>query len=247
MNNLSEMYIMKGGFKNVPLKNFYSFIFEKYQSKQDLICELVKKFITDILAKKTDKITNSGIWSYIHSLSNADELNRYPTFLRASSSHASLSYYLAKNLVSMTESYGLEYFKSSDKSMVEYYFFDSEIEEFVGVLILMKSLLLPYNSYKVILSSTEKEYIGRGYGSKMYLTALDNVAYLMSDTGLYTDSLNIWVNYLPKKVNVWAILESGTYHKGDVVPISRNKFLDPSKVSSYIASKNYNKIPKILS
>jgi hypothetical protein len=69
----------------------------------------------------------------------------------------------------------------------------------------------------------------------------------MSDTGLYTDSLNIWVNYLPKKVNVWAILESGTYHKGEVVPINRNKFLDPSKVSTYIASKNYSKIPKILS
>jgi hypothetical protein len=242
-NNLTEMQTYTGGFDTNALQHFYKFIFITFDNDKDKVTKLVKRFIKEQLASSTKKVTDSGIWSYIHRLSiGGRDLSSYPKFLKKTSTHGSLSYFLASNLLQLKESYGLSYFRYKERSFHKYFFFDSEIEEFVGLLEVSETLTLPYNSYKVVLSAVEKEYIGRGYGSKMYLTVLNNVDYLKSDQSLYSDSLNIWVNFLPKMVNTWAKLYD------DKIPVKTDlkSHINPELVDYYFASKIRNSPPSKL-
>lgn len=241
-NNLNEMQTYKGGFDTNALKHFYKFIFKKFSNDEDRVTDLVIRFIQDELARSTKKVTKSGIWSYIDRLGDGIDLDIYPKFLKRTSTHGSLSYFLAKNLVELKESYGLSYFRFKERGFYDYFFFDPEIEEFVGILQVSQALSFPYDSYKVVLSSVEKEYIGRGYGSRMYLTLLDNVDYLRSDQSLYTDSLNIWVNFLPKMVHTWAKL----YDDKKPVKIDLKSHINPELVDYYFSSKKRSVPPSKL-
>lgn len=239
-NPLNEMQTYKGGFDTKALKHFYKFIFKTFGQNEDKVTDLVIRFIEEELARSTKKITKSGIWSYIDKLGDGIELDSYPKFLKRSSTHGSLSYFLAKNLVELKESYGLLYFRYKERGFYDYFFFDPEIDEFVGILQVSQALTFPYNSYKVVLSSVEKEYIGRGYGSRMYLTVLDNVDYLKSDQSLYTDSLNIWVNFLPKMAHTWAKL----YDNKIPVKLDLKSHINPELVDFYFASNKRQNPPK---
>lgn len=238
--NLREMQVYSGSFDTNALQRFYKFIFKSFGERTEEVTELVMRFITEQLAKSTEKVTESGIWSYIDRLADGVNISSYPKFLRRTSTHGSLAYFLASNLLPLKESYGLEYFMTNDKTFYSYFFFDPEIEEFVGVLEISRTMQLPYNSYKVILSSVEKEYIGRGYGSRMYVTVLDKVDYLKSDESLYTDSLNIWVNFLPKVSKVWAKLSE----EDKFIEVNLSTHTNPELVDFYLASKKRIRPPK---
>lgn len=199
--------------------------------------------MSEVVGKDIKKVDDSVLLKYFEDLSTLDSteyLNDFPKILRKSSVYCSLAYYLAKNIYKMNQYEGLEYIKLKSGTSINYFFFDPEIEEFIGIIDIQKTLLLPYNSYSVNLSQLEKEYIGRGYGSRMYLCILDNVDYLRSDSGLYMDSLNIWVNYLPKKVNVWAVLDNDKIKRMDT-----KKFISPDNVKYFVGSKKRSELKSV--
>jgi hypothetical protein len=120
-------------------------------------------------------------------------------------------------------------------STITYWFFDPEIKDFIGRISVSDNENYPSPSYQVGVSSVDPVFIGRGYGNKMYLTVLNDCEYLISDTVLFNDSLNIWTNVLPKYVNVWA------RYGDEFIPIKK-KFVNPENVKYYIASKKHNDI-----
>ena len=68
----------------------------------------------------------------------------------------------------------------------------------------------------------------------------------MSDDTLYPDSLNIWVNYLPNKVNVWAKLYEEDSNTGSqIVQLTSQKFINPDKIDKFIASSSKTNPPNI--
>jgi hypothetical protein len=117
---------------------------------------------------------------------------------------SSFIYYLAKNTMGLKKYDDLEYLKKNDI----YFFFDSVLEDYVGFIKCNKlkdiiSLKIPIkkSALVVYVSAIHPTFKGKGYGKKMYLAVIEDAGCLISDQGLYSESLNIWVNVLPKNVN----------------------------------------------
>lgn len=136
---------------------------------------------------------------------------------------ASFLYFLAKKYSKLKQGIELEYMITKDPytSIKEYYFFDPLLKICIGKINIKKLKEFPGKSYKVALSGVEEELIGTGYGTKMYLTVINNVDYLASDMTLFSGAYRMWKHVLPKYVNVW-----GVYSKNG---ISRFEKLSPEK------------------
>jgi hypothetical protein len=66
----------------------------------------------------------------------------------------------------------------------------------------------------------------------MYLTLLDEYTWLISDTSLYNDSLNIWVNVLPKYATVGYINEYDNLMK-----LTSMKNINKNDIKRFVATK----------
>jgi len=119
---------------------------------------------------------------------------------------------------------------------IAYIFFDLELQESIGFIRINES----HNNREyfeiplVEVSSLDKEIKGYGYGKEMYLSLLDDVDVLGSDKYLAKESLNIWVNVLPKYVYVFAKLHGKS---GFVSTMGKNK-PNYTEVERYFATKN---------
>jgi len=251
---LKELYVAQGKFDVKPVIYFYRHIFKKiFSKKRKKVLEITRQFFKNELGVSVDKWNDDQLETYFLDIrdnqsmgTNWDINKNYPKVFRKPSTIVSLSYSLIKNLLEVYEFEGLEYVKEIENPYNRFYFFDPEIQEFVGYVETQKSLSLPGKSMKVVLSGVEKEYVGRGYGSRMYLCIINQFDYLMSDDTLYPDSLNIWVNYLPKMVNVWAKLhELDSDNKPQIVQLTSKKFINPDEIDKLIASSNKDTPPKI--
>jgi len=251
---LKEIWVAEGKFNIHPVVLFYRYLVDDVlQNKKKKILKLVRLFFKEELGSNIDKWSDDAIEFYLSDIKNNEtssigwnSLKGYPSFFKKPSTIVSLSYFLMKNLFKVYEFEGLEYVKNVDNPFYKFYFFDPEIQEFVGYLETRKSLLLPGKSMQVILSAVEKEYVGRGYGSRMYLCIINQVDYLMSDSTLYPDSLNMWVNYLPRKVNVWAAtyeLDSNSERK--IVQLSPKNFVKSDNIEYLVASAVRTEPPKL--
>lgn len=236
---LDEIYVVPGKYDYDPVQRFFKeIILPKMRKSEKKIISLTKMFFKKELWKSFKEVDGDFFYRYLMSIEDKT-LSGFPKIMRKSSTLVSLAHYLATNLLQLNEFEGLKYYKSIHSPYHSYYFFDSEIDEFVGYMELQKALSLPGNSLKVNLSSVEKEYIGRGYGSRMYLCVINQVDYLQSDDTLYPDSLNMWVNYLPKKIFVWAKLNEGGY-----VQLTPNNFVSSDRIDKLIASAKKTKPPR---
>jgi len=246
---LKEISVLDGKYNTKPLEYFYTLLLPNIlEDKSKKVCQLVREFFKYEMGVKINKWSDKLVLKYLKDIKNTNIPVDFPTIFRKSSTISSLSYHLAKNLFKINEFQGLEYVKQSELERYRFFFFDPEIQEFVGYFETRKSLQLPGKSMKVLLSAVEQEYIGRGYGSRMYLCVLDQTDYLASDDGLFLDSLNIWVNYLPKKVNVWAELDEvspDNNHEPSLVKLSTKTFINPDKIAKLFASSTQN-IPPTL-
>jgi hypothetical protein len=251
---LKELYVAQGKFDIKPVIYFYRYLIKNVlDKKKKKVFEITRLFFKNELGISIKKFNDDQLETYIRDIGDNESggtrlniLRGYPKVFRNPSTIVSLSYFIAKNLFKVYEYEGLEYVKIVDNPLNGFFFFDPEIKEFVGYFETKKSLSLPGKSMKVVLSAVEKEYVGRGYGARMYLCILNQIDYLMSDDTLYPDSLNMWVNYLPTKVNVWAKLyEEDSNNGSKIVQLTSQKFINPDKIDKLIASSNKNNPPKI--
>lgn len=114
-----------------------------------------------------------------------------------------------------------------------YFFFDGELKDYVGFIKCSKlkdkdffQSPIKKSALCVDISAVDKAFKGMGYGKKMYLAVIEDAGCLLSDTGLYPESLNIWVNVLPKIVeyvgyideygNLKKITNKNNFDRGDV-------------------------------
>lgn len=262
-NLLKELYVAQGKFDVNPVIYFYRHILKDIlNKKKKRVFEITRLFFKNELGLSVKKLNDDQLESYLIDIRDSESsgtrwstlgsgtgwntLRAYPKVFRKPSTIVSLSYFLMKNLFKVYEFEGLEYVKQVEFPFNRFFFFDPEIQEFVGYLETKKSLSLPGKSMQVVMSAVEKEYVGRGYGSRMYICVINQVDYLMSDDTLYPDSLNIWVNYLPNKVNVWAKLYEEDSNSGSqIVQLTSQKFINPDKIDKLIASSNKNNPPNI--
>jgi hypothetical protein len=253
-NLLKELYVAQGKFDIKPVIYFYRHTLKDIlNKKKKKVFEITRLFFKNELGVSINKWNDDQLETYLRDIRDNESngigwsiLRSYPKVFRKPSTIVSLSYFLMKNLLKVYEFEGLEYVKQVENPFIRFFFFDPEIQEFVGYLETKNSLSLPGKSMKVVLSAVEREYVGRGYGSRMYLCIINQVDYLMSDDTLYPDSLNIWVNYLPNKVNVWAKLyEDDSDNGSEIVQLTSKKFINPDKIDKLIASSNKNNPPNI--
>jgi ribosomal protein S18 acetylase RimI-like enzyme len=112
-------------------------------------------------------------------------------------------YKLVKNNFKLKKFEDLVFFEINN----DYYFFDPDIEDYVGFISCgkLKDSSQTTNAIKksalcVNTSAVDKAFQGSGYGKKMYLAIINDAGCLLSDTSLYDSSLNIWANVLPKYI-----------------------------------------------
>ena len=97
-------------------------------------------------------------------------------------------------------------------------------------------IVLPKNSYRVTGSEVDAEFKGSGYGKEMYYSLIEDFDLLASDRYLYDNSLNIWVNVLPKKYHVFAVLKNSNKNLVKITP--KSKLPDVEKVIRYVVVKD---------
>jgi len=239
---LKEITVLDGKYNSKPLDYFYMLLLPNVlEDKRKKVCQLVRQFFKNEMGIKMNKWDDKLILKYLTDIKDLNISRDFPHVFRKSSTLSSLSYHLAKNLFKINEFQGLEYVKQLEFDRYRFFFFDPEIQEFVGYFETRKAPELSGKSMRVLLSAVEQEYIGTGYGGRMYLCILDQTDYLASDDSLFPDSLSIWVNYLPKKVNVWAELEEvspGNNYEPLIVKLSPKTFINPDRIVKLVASSS---------
>lgn len=123
---------------------------------------------------------------------------------------SNLCFYLARSFLKMKKGVELLYTKVHYQGSECYFFFDPELEELVGRMTIDES---NGKNGLVSLSAVDEFSKGKGIGKNMYLTILNNYDTIYSDTILYPDSLNIWVNVLPNYAKSFGYVDSSRRKK----------------------------------
>jgi len=159
---------------------------------------------------------------------------------------SNMAYFMAKKFLKIKMLGELECYIKKYGNDKQYFFFDPELEMCVGSIYLNKrfeddylgAISLTEKSYSVSLSKIDSDIKGMGYGKLMYLAVLSDVDILMSDKSLYPDSLNIWVNVLPRYALTGAVMNDGKLKIiKPTTPILKHR-----DVSRYFATKKPNSI-----
>lgn len=230
---LSEVWVGRGKlrYNDQSYESVFDEINRKFSDTQ-VLSKTIKEYFKKVLGKE---LANNKIWKLI------DNLNRYREIpeLRNEDIRSNFAYFLAKKFLKVKKVGNLEYIKTIGGVWSNtYIFFDPELEISIGYISVKEGEYFAGEmSHNVGLSVVDKKLIGRGFGKEMYLALLEKYKVLGSDDSLYHESLNIWVNVLPKFTNVYAVLENGDY-----VPIISGKTNpNPENVARYYAT-NSNKI-----
>ena len=238
-NLIKEVTTPEGKYEAEPLNDFFNlFDYANPKFSEKKVSKMVRKYLETNVGVDTSKISDEKIYEYFSNLKSSwsKKIKGLPKIFYNIGVMSGLSYFLAKNFLKLKKTpYSLVYFLEELNSTINYWFFDPEIKDFIGRISVTNNDNYPEPTYQIAISSVDPVFIGRGYGTKMYLTILDDCEYLISDTLLYKDSLNIWVNVLPKYANVWARI-------GDTFSPIKKNFINPINVKYYVASKKHNDI-----
>ena len=235
---ISEISVIKG---RMSVSDTYTQILDSIRNKvkDKTYYKAVKDYFKNVLGYP-EKIKKGKIEDYAEDLFNGD-IRNLPKEFRNSDVIANLTYHLAKLYLKVKNIGELECYIEKDSFGRTYYFFDPELEICIGYITCKNisgdyhSIRLPNDSYTVSTSQVDEGLSGRGYGKQMYFAIIEDVQVLLSDTMLYTDSLNIWVNVLPKYVYVGAIIED---KKKPRILTPKTPILDHDYVVRYFATKN---------
>lgn len=241
---LSEIHIQRG---TLDFDDSYIAIFTLIKEKvgEDKIKRAVKYYIKDELGYHLTKFKKSDVQKYVDLFPDSFSIdnNHIPPELQTKDVLSNLAYYLVKRFFKLRRLGGLEFFiETTSWGDRNYLFFDPELEQSVGSINIKKvsdffgDVKFPEDSWAVRTAGIDSEAKGTGLGKQMYLALLDDVDVLFCDSFLYEDSLNIWVNVLPKYVYVGAVFNN--IHKKPVMISRRTKLLDLESVKRYFATKH---------
>ena len=228
---INEVSRTSGHYGTEPLWNLFAEFNQKLKTKDKL--KIFDKFFRNKIGFDTEnKLKKKTILDFF----NSPYYDFWPKELRDKDSLSGLAYYIAKNYFILEDGVELEYFiTDDDDDNKEVYFFDPLLKIFVGKIQIEKRDELHSETWGVKVSAADEGLIGTGYGTKMYLTLINNVVdYLLSDYTLFTGAYRIWKHILPKYVNVWGAVEkvSGVEYQ-KINPIERK---DVRKYDFFVAS-----------
>jgi hypothetical protein len=240
---LSEIHIQHGTW---DFDDSYIAIFTLIKEKvgEDKIKRVVKDYIKNELGYHLTKFKKSDVENYVNLFPDSFSIDNkhIPPELQTNDVLSNLAYYLVKRFFKLRKLGELEYFiETTTWGDRNYFFFDSELEQSVGSITIKKvsdffgEVKFPDNSWAVRTAGIDSEAKGTGLGKQMYLAILDDVDVLFCDSFLYEESLNIWVNVLPKYVYVGAVFNN--VHRKPVMISRRTKLLDLESVKRYFATK----------
>lgn len=226
LKTLQEVGIGKGTFNISPVKYFWTFINGFSERKR---VNAFRNYYTKVVGANVDDLSDDNILEFYDEL---DELgtSALPKKLKSKKILSGFAFYLATKFTKLKNGRGLVYFIDESESR-NYYFFDPSSKLFVGRIGTDRSDIISGDSYKVKVTAADKSLIGMGYGTKMYLTILDDVDYLISDATLYPASLRVWTSALPKYSNVWIMNNDSEF-----IPFNSGDDYEPEKVKYFIAS-----------
>lgn len=202
----------------------FDYVNRKFTSKK--IKKLIEKYFTEKLGIEISEGDMERI------IANFPYIDGDIPELKNQDVLSNLAYFLAKK--------SEDWFKLGNLGCLKwgyeiYIFFDLELQESIGHIKIQESNNQDYYEVPVVYtSSLDKEIKGQGYGKEMYLAILDDIPMLGSDKYLSKESLNIWVNVLPKYVYVIAKLEDRSQY---VSMMGKNK-PNYTEVERYFATKN---------
>jgi len=245
---ISEINIQQGSWDPVDsYVDIFTIIKERVNEKN--IKNAIKDYIKNELGYKLTKFKGSDAKRYSQLFpDNFEGDYDIPLELKTKDVLSNLAYYLAKKFLKLRKLGGLDCFIEMTYNAKQYFFFDSELEQSIGSISVRKAsdffgeVKFPKNSWAVSTSGIDSESKGTGLGKQMYLAVLDDVEVLFSDTFLYLESLNIWVNVLPNYVYVGAVFND--VHKKPRRLSPKTKVLDHEEVKRYFATK-YPELIKI--
>jgi hypothetical protein len=232
LKTLQEVGIKKGPFKISPVNYFWTFINGFSERKR---VNAFRNYYTKVVGADVSDLSDDNILEFYDEL---DELgtSALPKTLKSKNILSGFAFYLATKFTKLKNGRGLVYF-IDEKESRNYYFFDPSSKLFVGRIGTDRSDITSGDSYKVKVTAADKSLIGMGYGTKMYLTILDDVDYLISDATLYPASLRVWTSSLPKYSNVWIMNNDLEF-----IPFNSGDNYDPENVKYFIASIRNNEI-----
>ena len=242
---INELHRSRGHYNTEPLKDFFSLVVKEVEIKE--FTKLVTKYYVGKLGFDDSKISDEKIIQFYTYLDNIGTNSGLRNFLKYDAL-TGFAYYVANKVFKLKPSgFGLSYFINKNGDTKEFYFFDTAFQIFVGRIEIRKEKLsnIKGNVFDVQTSAAERKLIGMGYGTKMYLTLLENCDYLMSSSVLFSGSYRIWSQILPKYVNVWYkdadsnIKKSKDFKKIDSeTPLN----IKSDKIDFFVASMYHKKI-----
>lgn len=237
-NRINEITVYEGGLgHNESYENVLIIIKNKIGDKK--FKEEIKKYLKRNIGlspkKEQDDFSFKEYSKQVQGYGYFDKDDYHPSLFNKDVL-SNMAYSLAKKFLKFEKLGNLEcYIEKSGGNAKEYYFFDPELEMSVGSIKIYRNDFWKGNSWNVGLSGVDKEVKGSGTGKSMYSAVLDDVDVLFSDMILYEDSLNIWVNVLPKMCYVYALMYDSDRPKRI---LSSTKILDHEKVKRYFATKD---------
>lgn len=225
---LQEVGIRQGIFKSSPVQYFWTFINSTISDKKRI--NAFRNYYTKVLGVDVASLSGNDVLEFYDEL---DELGTsvLPKKLKSKNILSGFAFYLATKFTKLKEGRSLVYFIDTRGDSRNYYFFNLDSKLFVGRIGTNRSNITSGDSYKIKITAAEKSLIGMGYGTKMYLTILDDVDYLISDGTLYPSSLRVWVSSLPKYSNVWVMNNNSEF-----IPFKSGDDYNPEEVKYFIAS-----------
>lgn len=237
---ITELFTSRGHYETDPLLSFFFLIDETESANK--IFKLLRKYFEQYTSKTEPRTGNfyEMLWEGIlrQHYKSRDWLSRLQISknMFGYDSLNGLAYFLAKNLLEFEEGgLGLDYVKIEVFSDNIFYFFDRDMKLFIGKVSTVKK----GKTLRIQTTAAERKLIGMGYGLKMYLTVMQNCDYLISDTTLFSGSLRIWRDILPKYVNVWYQDDLDKYT--EIIPGERPPL---GKISRFAGSIKKTKPPK---
>ena len=164
----------------------------------------VRTYLTNVAA-----LSDSEIKRLIKKDYNLDKLEYRTRPSKKTDLISGMIYYIFNNNFSKKESEGISYFEFVEfGSQKIRYYFDEELETFIGFLAFGERTYA--NRRCAVVGGIEVIHTAksRGYGKFMYLSLFNNYSVIKSDDNLFEESLNIWVNVLPRYCNVWLVDET---------------------------------------
>lgn len=234
---IQEIGRLSGHYINEPLNDLFEYFAKKLPNK------FKHKYFWDYFNKmgfdlEYDEFFKEDVEDYFDYSENSEWNDEF----KSKDSRSGLAYYIAKKHFGLKKGMEIDYFIRKDEDYLIYYFFDSGLKIFVGKMSIVERDF-PKGAFKVALSSADEELIGTGYGTKMYLTILHDVKYLLSDDTLFSGSYRMWKHVLPRYVNVWGIQEDEYSEKNNkFTKIDPEKKMSVRKFDRFIASSKYDKI-----